>query len=370
VQGAGGAAAIAWQGGLGAETHLVTRAAGGPFAPAVVVTTTPPVPGRYDPFYLSESYLRAAGGDLGAILLSVNDISTSVALTGDGRAVLATVDVDAPLQGRAQLTAVPLSGGAPASSQTRMFAADSVRALPLILADGTPAVVWVEGAGGDLDSFDPGPFRLRMAAENVVAHIDAPPTPRVSVGAPLRRTVRGDGPLRLPVRCSAACDVTVTAERQIGALTVSDAVHLRKAGRATLALEAAGYLARRTPTAVRLRVVYGARGALYPKQRRLTVRYARSGPGLPRIAKVRARRDGKRVRVEVAVSGDTRELPLFVSGDDTAGFNGEPLVTRFVEVKKDGTARLSLPAREGMRYVAARLPIFLGPGSKKVARVR
>jgi hypothetical protein len=359
---ANGAAAIAWRSASGAGTRLVTR--GGPgafFAPVTVAS--PPVSGGSDPFYVSNSFFMELAGDLDTVEIAPSD--DNLVLTPDGRAVVAFAGGDGPLRLGAGVSTVPLAGGAPSVATSRSVFSPGFDARPLVLADGAPAVFWIdepEGRGSV-------GARVRMAAEGAVGPRSRP-APRVTIGAPRERTLRGGAALRLPVACSAACDVTIATAESLGGAPLTGAVHLRRAGRATLRITGVGFLARRRPTRVRLEVAYGARGALHPRRRSLTVKVAHRGASLPRITSVRAQRVGSRIRVAVRVTGLDGRTPLFVSGEDTRGWNGEPLSTRSVLAREGRrTVRLSLPA-DGVRYVAVRLPIGFGPGDRRVARVR
>jgi hypothetical protein len=80
--------------------------------------------------------------------------------------------------------------------------------------------------------------------------------------------LRGAAPLRLPVRCSAACDVRV--QTPFDDATVS----LRHAGDAVVALDLA-WVHRGRARRVRLRLAYGAPGSPRPAVRSVTVRVRR-----------------------------------------------------------------------------------------------
>ena len=121
---------------------------------------------------------------------------------------------------------------------------------------------------------------------------------------------------------------------------------------------------------MRIRIAFGAPGATHPRVRTITRRVTRSVP-LPRIASVRARRVGDRVRVTFRTKDlNEDEFPIFVSGEDTRGYNGEPLSTRVVMLDKGESAKtVTLPAAD-VQFVAVRMPFDFGPGSKLVVRVR
>jgi len=353
--GAGGAATVAWTApGTAGGLVVASRRAGGAFSPPVAVTT-----GRaaayapWDPFFASETYYRALVEDPDAELDRFEADARSQP-TADGRVLYALTERAAGGTGVA-ISLATLSGGVPTIAPAARVSSGG-DATPFVLADGTPAVVWSEPVASSEEQ-----ERLRVAAEGVTTPRDPRP-PTLRVGEPLERTLGELDPLRLPIRCSAACDVTATVE---SALTSAQAsVRLKHAGRATLSLKYAAYAA--AEGRVRVRIEYGAPGALHPATRTIRLRLtARPDARSPRIA-VQARRHGNRVRVRVRLSGvaDT----LYVSGENARAYDGEPLVTRTLKV--DRSATLTLPAQPRLRWVAVRLPYDAGPDGVVVTRVR
>jgi hypothetical protein len=200
-----------------------------------------------------------------------------VALAGD-RAVVAW-PVRTAVHGLAwrgvRAATVPLAGGAVASQLLGSPLRDVASETPLALADGAPAVAWADDRGPtrDRDVVD-GRLHLAVAGAPGVA---SGRTPRVRLGGPRSAVLRGDAPLRLPVRCDAACDVRVRSP-------FDDAlVSLRRAGRARVALDLAGVHRGRSHR-VRLRLAYGAPGSTRPVVRALTVRVRRVSGGRSRAS--------------------------------------------------------------------------------------
>ena len=362
--GTGGAAVVAWtRPGSAGGLEVATRPAGGTFsAPAVVTTGRPAAYTPHDPFFASETYYRALLDDDDAELDRL-EADARPQLTADGRALYGLTEQSGPGAVALSLASLPPAGGTPMTAPAARSFASIVDATAFVLADGTPAIVWSETdrvPGGETT-------RVRVAAEGVVSpHEPKPPT--VRVGAPLERTLGAADPLRLPIRCSAACVVFATVDSPLAAARAT--VRLERAGRATLSLDDAAYAAEHGR--VRVRLAYGGAGALRPTTRTLHIRLsARADVRLPRIVAVQARRDGNRVRVQFRVSGHDDTLPLYVSGEDQPAYNGEPLVTRMVEVRRSArTTTLTLPARPRMRWVAVRLPFDAGPDAVVVTRVR
>ena len=141
--GAGGEAAVAWDGDEENGSGIVTRRGPGAFSPPVAIT--PRVPSTDDPFFTSQTFAR-----LGEIGTDFSSDPKALTLTGDGRAALADFVWDESLgvvRMRASLTTLPL-GGDRADTQTfggEIGLAEAVQ--PIVLADGTPALVWRERTG-------------------------------------------------------------------------------------------------------------------------------------------------------------------------------------------------------------------------------
>jgi hypothetical protein len=243
----------------------------------------------------------------------------------------------------------------------------SGRTVPLLLTDGTPALIWTEGQGADPSVSSAGStFRIRLAAENLVVAVTPPRTPRVTFGAPLDRTLGNDEPLRLPVRCSSPCQLHAGFD----AFDDQGFLRLPKGGRGVLRIYGAAFVAPARRGPVRVRMVTGAPSALYPVTSTVTVRIAHApGAGVARPSHVRVRRVDGRIEVSFRAPGADEEQPMFVTGDDTRAYDGEPLVTRTVMIgKRPRTYRVTLPGA-GVRFVAVRVAAFVGPRSKVVVEV-
>ena len=149
-----------------------------------------------------------------------------VAVAGDRATVVWPRDaVTRGLRWRgADAASVPLAGGPTAAELLGSPLRDVGSEAPLTLADGTAAVAWGDAA-------DAGGDRVHLALAGAAAPRRAR-TPRVRVGRP--GVVRGKAPLRLPVSCTAACDVRIQSAGD------STSVSLPRAGRRTARLAAPG----------------------------------------------------------------------------------------------------------------------------------
>ncbi len=365
-----GAAVVTWQGYREADVHVVTRAAAGPFSPARRVLDGPSMnPPGYDPFYDSRAYVQAVFGSFGKGTFTSGENSMRVALTPDGAGAVVTYARPSTLGDLIpQLAVVPLAGGpAPPPVALGPVYAQSGMVAPLVLADGTAALIWTEGQGDDPDtSSDTSAFRLRLAAQNLLVAVTPPSTPRVTFGTPRDRTLDDDEPLRLPVTCSSPCQVHAIVD------VLGDVGFLRlpKGGRGVLRVYGASIAAPARPGRVRLRMVTGAPSALYPATRTVTVRIAHArGAGVPRPSDLRARRVNDKIEVSFRAPGVDEKLPMFVTGDDALAYDGEPLVTRRVTLgRRERTYRVTLPGA-GVHVVAVRTATFVGSRSKVVVDV-
>jgi hypothetical protein len=252
-----GAAAVAWRGIEDRGVTAATRPAAGAFGPPVVLARplTGPMagdetgPGTGDPIDLEDED-PALGGHLG------------VAVAG-GEATLSWPQA-AVTRGIAwrgvRVATVPLAGGHAGLQLLGSPLRDAVSQTPLTLADGTPAVAWA-------DDRDRAGGRVHLAVAGAPAAVPAR-APRVRTGPPRSTVLRGAAPLRLPVRCSAACDVRV--QTPFDDATIS----LRRAGSAVAALDLA-WVHRGRARRVQLRLASGAPGSTHPAVRRVTVRVRR-----------------------------------------------------------------------------------------------
>jgi hypothetical protein len=233
-------------------------------------------------------------------------------------------------------------------------------AVPLTLADGTAAVAWTT-------SLDTERFRLHLASTATTERPD-PAAPEVSVGRPARTRVSEEQSLKLPITCSGPCEVTVYVP--VGGLTFPYSVRLKRAGTRKLDIDALNFIAGAKPGPVRLRMNYGAIGALHPSTRTISVRVAREGGAPPRATRVKAVRRGDRVIVTFRVTGDPEQWGAYITGEGTREWNGFPAVLRAIQGERGKRDyRLTLPAK-GVKYVTVRTPLLLFPGAKTTVAVR
>ncbi len=356
--GANGEAAIAWAGADG-ELQVATRPAGGPFsAPMAVLSDLVKAPAGFDPFYSSETFLASFGDGLGGLSFR-GDTTGLLRLTGDGRAVLASGGGSGFWSPKAVgVATVPLAGGA---AESHFLPGTASTVAPLVLADGTPAVVWTE-------DWSQNRFRAHLATAATVQAPD-PPAPRITVGVPAKRVLTEERELRLPITCGGPCEVLATIPAQ--SLPITGRLRLAKAGTGTLAIAGAFLEADTKPGPLRVKLAYGAPGARRLITRTVTVRgVSRTGLPFPRATAVKAVRRGDRVVVTWRVTGPPGAFGAFVSGDDARDDQGEPLVTRTVAGEKGRRSyRISLPAK-GVSWVTMRVPIYFYAGQKVVIRVR
>jgi hypothetical protein len=178
---------------------------------------------------------------------------------------------------------------------------------PIVLTGGAPAVAWTTNSANG---------QVHVAAEGAADAASAP-APRVRVGGPARRLLKGGDSLRLKVTCSAACDVRA----QVGdaALKPSALLSLTRAGSGQLELmPSLGPIAPLRDGLVRVRLAYGAPGASSARTRTLSLRLHRPpGPALPRVIDPVARRDGDDVVVtwRTKRSADTDNFLAYASAE-------------------------------------------------------
>jgi hypothetical protein len=155
--------------------------------------------------------------------------------------------------------------------------ADSI--VPVMLADGTPAVVWSDVAAG-------GDPHLHLAIEGAVTARE-PAAPRIRLGR-VEQIHRG---LALPFRCSAACDVRAAVPGGPGGRR-----SLRAAGSGRLTIRPEDdHIVLRRRDSVPVQVVTGAPGARTAGRATLTAKLR--VPRVPRVLGLKAVRRGKRVVV-------------------------------------------------------------------------
>lgn len=286
-----GGTVVAWHALFDGRVDAAVRAGPGAFGPATMVA--PPVasglPRSLGMFYAAffgfsdtEYGISGSGPDQDAADLRAATLPDARALlTWGGSASRGPITWTA-----ARSATLPLTGGA-AEVQTHGSELRDVGSLtPLELAGGA-AVAWTTDADHSRDG------RLHLAVEGA-ADAPVPPAPRVRVGRPSTTLLDARESLKLPISCSAACDVYGQAESPRGA-GASGTFSLPRAGRGTLVLENG---ARAPRGRVWVRVRSGAPGARAGRPQSLTVRVRRrSAPPRPRVAGAVARRDGRDVVV-------------------------------------------------------------------------
>ncbi|MDA0172171.1 hypothetical protein OJ998_23920 [Solirubrobacter taibaiensis] len=340
----GGRAAVAWSGIGGSGMHIATRAATRPFTPATLI---PGQASRSDPFYGSATYHAAT---LFSLFLSTD---WTLQLTPTGRAVVGTaryrIRRGVPV-GSPTLFSVPLGTPAVAATAVDPPFREPTNVGALVLADGSPAAIWTTTGTWVRDD------RLHLAADGATPPA-AQPTPRVTIEPPLDRVLERFDYLKLPLRCSAACEVRVDV---LGTLA-RESVRFPRAVRGQLTIRPqSAPLAPLREGPVRLRVTYGAPDAPRPRTRTLTVRLRRpADPPKPVPVDLQAVRDGDRVRVTWRTSQPTprtldEHVNYWVTGDTTRGWSGEPNQVDVVSNKRrQKTFSVTLPAG-GVDYVTVR----------------
>lgn len=161
----------------------------------------------------------------------------------------------------------------------------------LTLADGRSALAWTNHD----DTSDDSPARQHYAVEGA-ADAPMPVAPRITVGTPRRTALRPAEPLVLPIRCSAACDLSVTIPNR-APYAVTRA--LTRAGTVDVEIGPFGraLAAARGTTAVLIRSSAPGSRTVASKTARLRLRRL-PAPPVPRVADVRTRRlSGGRLEV-------------------------------------------------------------------------
>jgi hypothetical protein len=353
-----GAAAIAWAGNLLTRVQIATRPGVGGFRAPVTVAQGEPLPADFDPFWFSPAFAELGGSYASE---SLQLFGRALALTADGRALLAVTSRRGEAY-VARLATVPLAGpGAAGASAGGQFDTPLL-AQALELADGTPALTWITDV-------QENHLTLHLATEGG-NRPTADAVPRVRFGAPVRRVLDYDDSLRLPFRCSGPCSVRARIVGQEG----SDGVVTRyRAGRGVLRISSPEpIVGRGGPRPVRVRVSYGAPGAVKPRSETVTVRLERSSRPEPRIAGLRAVRRGNAVRVTFRVQHAPEFAIAVASGSRTRDDRGNPLVLtpEAIERGRRNPYRLTLRPADGVRYVTLRT---LGDSSlqaRQTVRVR
>ncbi|MDA0170086.1 hypothetical protein OJ998_13395 [Solirubrobacter taibaiensis] len=293
--GVGGRAVVAWNAWGEGTTGAALRNAATGFAPAV--TIVPPPRMQFGP---------SAGADL----LRVRPLPLfGAALAPDGRASVAWLE-----RGR-RLVLATVAGRAVVERQRFGGALRVPEGVsPLTLAGGRRALAWT-----NRDQLSVAPTRVHLAVEGASA-VRAPATPRVTVAGPRRTALRPVQTLSIPIRCSAACDLTVQLGKQTGFGSVP------RAGTANVRiLGATGALRPGQSSSVPLVVRSSAPGSRDVARTAARVQLRRL-PMLPfpRLRDVRARRlSGDRVEVTWRTTRAARETAFFVTASSTRGADRE-----------------------------------------------
>ena len=293
--GADGRTVLAWHDDDNGTTGAAIRDGATGFSPPVVIVPAPKLP---------------SGGSFGADLPVVRPLPPlQAAVALDGRVSVAWSDGDvrvATIAGNAVVERRRLG------SRMRDPEGLSLLALP----DGRRALAWT-----NQDRFDEGaPARVHYAVEGVPAAPE-PAAPRVTVGRPRASALRPGQALVLPVRCSAACDLSVTVAGYRGQAVQRS---LTRAGTVTVRLTPPNRaIAPVRPGPVRVTVRSSAPGARTATRTIATPRLRRlPALPLPHIQAVRARRlSGGRVEVRWRMSSDARDTLLAVLGTRTRAEN-------------------------------------------------
>jgi hypothetical protein len=246
----GGAAAVAWQSVFQGGVGMVTRAGPGAFRPAVALArshTIPPATAK-----IVAEILKGLGdlGDFGAVGFGGG---LQVALAGDSAVATWTRQrrVDGLRTRELRVGALPLAGGRLELQTLGGTLRDVRSAAPVALPDGRAAVAWTDE--GEKDAH--GRVHLAVAGAAAAAPL---PAPVVRFGRPRERVLDRQDPLRVPVTCSAACDVRI---QRAGRTETEALLTLPAAGTRTVTIDALlGPIAplRRGP--VRFRVATGPPG--------------------------------------------------------------------------------------------------------------
>jgi hypothetical protein len=342
-----GAAAIAWMGRLLSEVRMATRPGLGGFRAPVTIAKGRKLPKGTDPFWYSPAFLSLLGGDAPMDLSSMFFLDDALVLTEDGRALLGTTTSRTPGAEIyvARLATVPLAGAAAVDAGAGGEFNVPMLPQPLVLADGTPALSWITDV-------EENTFTLHLATENATRPAPGP-APRVRFGAPVKRVLEYNEPLRIPVRCSRAC----TVRAQVVGNDGSDGLtSLPRAGSGQIRIYP-GYepiATRRRGSTVKVRMSYGSPGTVAPQTLTVTMRVRLADTPFPRIVGLKAVRRGERVRVTWRMEHAPRFAALIVSGSRTRDDRGNPHVLDAAIVERGRKSyRVSLPA-DRVRYVTLR----------------
>jgi hypothetical protein len=318
-----GAAVVAWRQGTEVPAvRALTRVAGAAFGADREVA-----PGRPEGEFGGGFVAYGSIPEFKRAVAPADDqVRLRAALSDTGRVALAwtaprpTADLPRAAYG----VAGTLDGGFGAPVVLGSPARAALGVAALLLPGGEPAVAWADNTGdgrvfglGDLES-PAGGGRIHLARADGVAPPPALP-PRAALRAPrLQRLFTGE-PVRLRIRCAAACDARAWIRRG-GRVAAGTEASLAKAGSRTLLLWPNGFgtVLPRRPGPVTVRVRVSAPGSAASRTRQLPVRLAhRAVKPVPRLLDARAVRRGQSVVVSWRTSFPARQVSFFVDSAAT-----------------------------------------------------
>jgi len=231
----------------------------------------------------------------------------------------------------------------------------------LTLADGRGALAWISHE----DTSEDSPSRQHYAVEGA-AEATAPVTPEVTVGTPRRTALRPSDPLVLPVRCSAACDLTVTVPNR-SPFVVGHA--LARAGTVNVRIQPFGraLAAARGTTAVLIRSSAPGSPTVASKTARLRLRRL-PAPPIPRVVDVRTRRlSGGRLEVRWRATNSAENSVFAVEATRTrSGQREDSPAFEGVLGRRAPTYRVVLDDAADKRWLRIRYVPFVGRATRVV----
>jgi hypothetical protein len=214
------------------------------------------------------------------------------------------------------------------------------------MPDGTRALAWADNTQDPASRASAG--RVHLTLEGAANASIAPP-PGLETLAPRDTSLRPDQPLRLPIRCSAACDVRAS----LGLQRLDGGATLAAAGSGELRLEPGpGPIAPGHGT-LKVHLTWSSPGSSSVSTRTVALRLRRlpSLP-LPRISGLRARR-GSDGTIDVRWTGKPASRTAFflVYGTRAKSRAGAPIGGASVEAKGRRRFHLRLSKAARARYV-------------------
>jgi hypothetical protein len=354
--GPGGEAAVGWQSVLQEGVGLVTRARAGAFGPPVVLARNRTIP----PALAERVAAIVQGlGDLGSLNLGGG---LRVALAGD-RALAGWIRTRRPggLHTReAHGATLPLAGG---HLETHAFGGtlrDVDSAAPVVLADGRAGLAWAD----DGPNGTQGRVHFALAG---VAPAARPPVPVVRIGRPRASVLAAADPLRVPITCSAACDVRL---QRVGRADTDAVLSLRAAGTRTLVVDAAGQpIAHRRRGPIRFRLATGPPGGPATVRTVSFTLRRRPEPPAPRVLGLTAVRHGSVITVSWHTNRRVGGFKFFVAGVPRHAASDNP-IANVTPVFGGRHWSLQLSPARGVRWVYVQYIGGTSPGKPVFARVR